>query len=303
MGGVSSDAGRRRAVRADRADAGREVQLADDGILIRIWGARGSVPCPGPRTVRYGGNTACIEVRCGPHLVIFDGGTGIRELGKALLAEGPVEADVFLTHFHLDHIAGLPFFTPAYDARNRVHFHAARLDTSLTLKTVVARMMSPPLFPVPVDEYRADVDFVDFALGDRLEPRPGLVLTTRALRHPGGACGYRLDWAGRSFAYVTDTEHPEDGSLDPGVQALMAGVDVAIYDAAYTDEEYERHRGWGHSTWREGVRAAEAAGVGTLVLFHHDPSHDDDAMDRIAADADAARPGTLVAQDGLTLRR
>ena len=277
--------------------------MADDEVLIRIWGARGSLPCPGPRTVRYGGNTACVEVRCGPHLVIFDGGTGIRDLGRALTEEAPVEADIFLTHFHLDHIAGLPFFASAYDARNRVHLHAARLDTALTLKTILGRMMSPPLFPVPIDEYRADVDFVDFAIGDRLEPRPGLVLETRPLRHPGGACGYRLGWAGRTIAYVTDTEHPQDGGLDPDVQALMAGADVAIYDATFTDDEYERHRGWGHSTWREGVRAADAAGVGTLVLFHHDPSHDDDAMDRIAADADAARPGTLVAQDGLILRR
>jgi phosphoribosyl 1,2-cyclic phosphodiesterase len=277
--------------------------LAKDDVLIRIWGGRGSVACPGPKTVRYGGNTACVEVRCGPHLVIFDGGTGIRELGKALTAEAPVEADVFLTHFHLDHIAGLPFFATAYDARNRVHFHAARLDTALTLKTIVARMMSPPLFPVPVDEYRADVDFVDFSVGDRLEPHPGLVLETRALCHPGGACGYRLSWAGRTIAYVTDTEHPRDGSLDPNVQDLMAGADVAIYDATFTDAEYACYQGWGHSTWREGVRAADAAGVGTLVLFHHDPAHDDDAMDRIAADAEAARPGTLVAQDGMTLRR
>lgn len=286
-----------------RTDARREVRLADDGILIRIWGARGSVPCPGPKTVRYGGDTACVEVRCGPHLVVFDGGTGIRELGRSLDPAVPVEADVFLTHFHLDHLLGLPFFKPAYDPNSRVHLHAARLDSSLSLKTILTRMMSPPLFPVPIDMYRADVDFLDFAAGDRLEPHPGLVIETRALNHPGGACGYRLSWGGRSVAYVTDTEHPLDGSLDPNVLALMDGADVAIYDAAYTDVEYRQHRGWGHSTWQEGVRAADAAGVGTLVLFHHDPSHDDEAMDRIAADADAARPGTLAATHGLVLRR
>lgn len=281
----------------------REERLADDGILVRIWGARGSVPCPGPKTVRYGGETACVELRCGPHLLVFDGGSGIRELGRSLENAGPVEADVFLTHFHLDHILGLPFFKPAYGPDNRVHLHAARLDSSLSLKTILARMMSPPLFPVPIDMYRADVDFRDFVAGDRLEPHPGLVVETRPLDHPGGACGYRVTWQGRSFAYVTDTEHPRDGSLDPNVQALMAGADVAIYDATFTDDEYEVYRGWGHSTWRAGVRAADAAGVGTLLLFHHDPSHDDAAMDRIAADADAARPGTLVATDGMVLRR
>ena len=285
------------------ADARREERLADDGILVRIWGARGSVPCPGPKTVRYGGDTACVELRCGPHLLVFDGGSGIRELGRSLENAGPVEADVFLTHFHLDHILGLPFFKPAYGPDNRVHLHAAQLDSSLSLKTILARMMSPPLFPVPIDMYRADVDFRDFVAGDRLVPHPGLVVETRPLDHPGGACGYRVTWQGRSFAYVTDTEHPRDGSLDPNVQSLMAGADVAIYDATFTDDEYEVYRGWGHSTWREGVRAADAAGVGTLLLFHHDPSHDDAAMDRIAADADAARPGTLVAMDGMVLRR
>jgi len=277
-----------------------DTTVADGEVQVRIWGARGSVACPGPQTVRYGGNTACVEVRCGSRVLVFDGGTGIRGLGNALAAEEPGEIDVYLTHFHLDHVAGLPFFEAAYRAGNRVRFHAARLNAEIGLRDILCRMMSPPLFPIPIDEFRAEVSFNEFDAGDVLRPKDGSRLETRLLNHPGGACGYRLVVGERVIAYVTDTEH-EPGRPDAAVLALMQDADVAIYDATYTDAEFETHRGWGHSTWSEGIRLADAAGVGTLVLFHHDPSHDDAAMDKIALDAATARPGTMVAREGLVL--
>jgi len=250
--------------------------------------------------VRYGGNTSCIEVRLGGRVLIFDGGTGIRVLGKALADEAPLDADIFLTHTHVDHIHGIPFFAPFFVPRNRIRLWAGNLAPRLTLKQVLCKYMAEPLFPVPPDIFAAEVTFHDFQAGETLTPAPGMLLKTAPLNHPHGATAYRLEEGGRSFCYVTDTEHVE-GTLDRHILSLVAGADVMAYDSTYTDQEYTRFRGWGHSTWEEGARLAEAAGVERLVIFHHDPGHDDRAMDSIAANAAAARPGTLVAYEGLTL--
>lgn len=276
-------------------------RLADDAMVVKVWGARGSVPCPGPRTVKYGGNTSCVEVRCAGHRIVLDGGTGIRELGHAMAAEplGPV--DVLLTHFHLDHIAGLPFWAPAYTPGNSIVFRAARLQQTFGLREILHKMMSPPLFPIPLDEFRADVRFEDFSCGAEFEPAPGVRVMTRPLNHPGGACGYRISHAGRSVAYVTDTEHVP-GTDDSNVIDLMRGADLAFYDSTYTEAELPAHAGWGHSTWEEAVRLAGIAGVETLVLFHHDPRHDDADLDRIGDQAAQARPGTVVAREGEEFR-
>lgn len=270
-------------------------------MVVKVWGARGSVPCPGPRTVRYGGNTSCIEVRCAGHRIVLDGGTGIRELGHAMSPEPPGPVDVLLTHFHLDHIVGLPFWAPAYTPGNSIVFRAARLQQTFGLREILHKMMSPPLFPIPLDEFRADVRFEDFSCGAEFEVAPGVSVQTRSLNHPGGACGYRISHAGHSMAYVTDTEHVP-GSDDANVLDLMRGADLAFYDATYTEAEFSAHLGWGHSTWEEAVRLADLADVGTLVLFHHDPRHEDDDLDRIGAEAARVRPGTLVAREGAEFR-
>ncbi|GAB4194728.1 MAG: MBL fold metallo-hydrolase [Thalassobaculales bacterium] len=269
-------------------------------LTVRFWGVRGSIPCPGPETVRYGGNTSCLEVRAGGRLLIFDAGTGIRVLGRALAAEGAVEGDLFFTHTHVDHINGLPFFGPLFSPANRFRLWAGHLKPELNLKEVLSAMMCEPLFPVPLDIFKADVSFNDFRAGQTLHPAPGVTLRTAPLNHPNRATGYRIDHAGRSICYVTDTEHVP-GAPDANILSLIAGADLVIYDSTYTDEEFPRFRGWGHSTWQEGVRLVEAAGAGRLVVFHHEPAHDDDTMDAIAAAAEARRPGTLVAREGMVL--
>lgn len=269
---------------------------------VRFWGVRGTVPCPGPETLRYGGNTACVEVRCGDKRLIFDAGTGIRPLGREWERNGcDLRAHIFLTHTHLDHVNGLPFFRPAYASGNCFQLWAGHLrPAGYRLQTVLQTLMQPPLFPVPLDILHACIGFHDFDAGDVLEPHPGVVVRTARLAHPGGAVGYRVEYGGRAVCYVTDTEH-EEGRLDRRVLRLIDGADIVVYDSTYTDREYPEYRGWGHSTWQEGVRLCEAAGAGRLVAFHHDPDRDDDDLDRIAAELERARPGSVVAREGLVL--
>jgi phosphoribosyl 1,2-cyclic phosphodiesterase len=290
--------------RSERRDTDAAGSLEDGvsgkGVELRIWGARGSLPCPGPSTVRYGGNTACVEVRMGGHLVILDGGSGIRGLSAKMRHEAPIEADVLLSHYHLDHIIGLPFFSAAFKHENTLRFRGARLETDITLRQILAKMMSPPLFPVPIDVYQATTSFEEFDPGESFELAGGIQVETRPLNHPGGACGYRLSYNGIVIAYVTDTEHVP-GQHCPNALALMRDADAVIYDATYTDEEFETYRGWGHSTWREANRLANLAGAETMILFHHDPNHDDAVMDRIAVEAAEDRAQTVVAREGLTL--
>ena len=267
---------------------------------VTFWGVRGSIACPGECTVRYGGNTSCLEVRCGDRLLIFDGGTGVRDLGIELQKNGPVDADLFLTHTHFDHICGLPFFMPLYVPGNTIRLSAGHLLPDMTLKNVLVEMMMAPLFPIPPEAFRADVSYQDFRMGETVSPGDGITLRTAPLNHPNNATGYRIEYDGRSICYITDTEHVE-GERDANIVGLIAGADLVIYDATYTDEEYPKYRGYGHSTWQEGMRLVEAAKAKTLVIFHHDPAHDDDRMDEIAAEAERRRPGTIVAREGMVL--
>ena len=160
--------------------------------------------------------------------------------------------------------------------------------------------MSFPFFPLQVDALHAELEFHDFHAGDVINPRPGVTLRTAALNHPGGAIGYRIEYGGQSVAYVTDIELG-DGPLDPALLALTKDAALVILDTTYTDEELPSHAGWGHSSWQQGIRLANAAGAGRLCLFHHDPEHDDAFMDKIRRAAEAARPGTIVASEGLQI--
>lgn len=277
------------------------MSQAPSPFKVRFWGVRGTVATPGPSTVRYGGNTSCIEVLCGSSRLVFDVGTGARELGKALIKNGPCSAHVFLTHTHLDHVAGFPFFKPAYCDQSRFQIWAGHLSAQgLSLKCTLKALMSRPLFPVPIDVMHARIDFHDFQAGERLEPVPGVEIQTAPLRHPGGATGYRVNFAGRSFAIVTDTEH-EPGAPDQAILKLIAGCDVVVYDCTYEDATFERFRGWGHSTWQEGVRLCRAAGAKRLIAFHHDPNSDDEMLDGIDAALAAALDGSCVAAEGMVI--
>jgi phosphoribosyl 1,2-cyclic phosphodiesterase len=274
---------------------------AEDSMLVRFWGVRGSIASPGAHTVRYGGNTPCVEVRCGSNIIILDGGTGIRALGASLMRSGVrIDADILLSHCHLDHISGLPFFAPFFAAGHRLRLWAGNLAPTFRLEEVVRKMISPPLFPIQLEVFRANIEYRDFRAGEVLNPRPGVTVRTALLDHPDGATGYRIEHAGKVLSYLTDTELRAGGS-EPRLLELARGADLMIYDCTYTEAEIAARAGWGHSTWQQGVRLAEAAGAKTFCLFHHDPEHDDAFMDMIARQAGAARPGSVVAREGLEI--
>lgn len=232
---------------------------------------------------------------------MFDGGTGIRYLGNRLAAEAPLDADLFFTHTHFDHVCGLPFFRPFFQPQNTFRLWAGHLERGLTLHRVLVEFMMAPLFPVAPEIFCAKVTYGEFRAGETLSPGPGIVLRTVPLNHPNGATGYRIEYGGRSVCYLTDTEHVSGGP-DRRILSLIAGADIVIYDCMYTDAEYAAgHVGWGHSTWQEGVRLCKAANAKRLVVFHHNPDYDDDALDAIGREVEAAMPGALVASEGLLL--
>lgn len=274
---------------------------SQSAISVRFWGVRGSIACPGATTLRYGGNTSCVEVRCGDRLIIFDGGTGMRELGSVLLKDkGFVDADIFFSHTHLDHIDGLPFFAPFFAEDHRLRLWAGHLLPTFNIEQVIRKVMSAPLFPIEVEMFRANIEFRDFRAGDLLMPYDDVMLHTIPLDHPDGSTGYRLEFAGRSLVYLTDTEL-RAADYEYQLAMFARGADLVIFDCTYTDAEIAAHAGWGHSTWRQGLRVAEAAGAKSFCLFHHDPSHNDAFMDAVGAEAAAARPNTVVAREGMVI--
>jgi len=256
---------------------------------LRLWGTRGSCPSPGPSTVRYGGNTTCVEVRSDDgHLAILDAGTGIRELGRSLVesADGrPIHGDLFFSHAHWDHIQGLPFFTPAFQSGN--HFRLFGAPTLLqSLEVVLRQQMSPVVFPVAFDDLHAHIEFRELT-GYRAVQN-GIEINAISVRHPGGALGFRLSPSGatgRCVVFIPDNELDQFGDSAPGAPTreelirFAHGAKVLIHDAMYTGAEYMDHRGWGHSSYRDAVDFAIAAEVQALVLFHHEPDRSDDALE------------------------
>ncbi|WP_139310656.1 MBL fold metallo-hydrolase [Allorhizobium taibaishanense] len=271
-----------------------------DVFQVKFWGSRGSIPVCGADFDVYGGNTPCIEVRCGEHRLIFDAGSGIRQAGLDMIGDSAREVDLFFTHCHYDHIIGFPFFKPIYNPDITVNIWSGHLAGSMTTHQMIRQFVSPPYFPVRMDICKASLRFHDFKAGDRLTPRPGIVIDTFSLNHPGGCVGYRVEWQGKVLALVFDIEH-QPGELDPTALALMADADVAVYDAAFTEAEMERYRGFGHSSWEQGVILSNAASVGRLVLFHHAPWRNDSELALLERLAQEALPSALAARDGMVL--
>lgn len=281
---------------------------------VTFWGVRGSIPAPGPDTVRYGGNTPCLAIEhdnVGPdQMVILDAGTGIRPLGKTLIdrADGGLKVDLLITHTHWDHIQGLPFFTPFFGGANQVRIHGPQ-QGSTPLEQILRQQMHPVVFPVPLDALAAELT-VNHVIPGTFQV-DGFDVQAIRLRHPGVTLGYRLtpQAGGPSMAYVTDNELGSGGDYDVGpnwrseLVEFLGGVDLLIHDAMYNDADLADLRGWGHSSPKEAVELAKEAGARQLVLFHHRPEHGDAAMDALLASARkvAGDLNVVAATEGLEL--
>jgi phosphoribosyl 1,2-cyclic phosphodiesterase len=275
------------------------ASASDDSHRLIFRGVRGTVPTPEPDKKMYGGNTTCIELALSPRrIMLVDCGTGLRELRLPDDAEG-FHFEVLLTHYHVDHLMGLPLFEPLYEPHNSFTFYGHGWKDR-GVRAALERFFCPPLFPISLGETAARKDFVD--LGDEPLELEGLRITHARLNHPQGVTAFRLQGANRSVVFATDCERGEPRS-DALFESFARNADVVIHDAQYTEEEYNRrYRGWGHSTWKQAVEAAEAVGAGRLVLFHHDPERGDDELNAIVKKAAAKYSRVEAAREGMSLQ-
>jgi len=268
----------------------------DFRIRLKFWGVRGSIATPVMENLGYGGNTTCVEVRTPGDLLIIDGGTGLRNLGLTLQEEfagRTCSLSFLMTHFHWDHIQGLPFFAPLFSPSTEVTFRTSRSPEEI--KEILGGQMTDPYFPVDFELAPAKKQYAELNSGPFRQG--GLTVHPFPLNHPQGGTGYRIEKDGAVVVHASDLEHG-DPRLDRVLREYAQDADVLVFDAQYTPEEHESKRGWGHSTWREATRVARDCHVGQLVLFHHDPGHNDAFIDEIVNEARRYVENTVAAREG-----
>lgn len=278
---------------------------------IKFWGVRGSIPCPGPRTMKYGGNGACLQltVENRKEIIVIDAGSGVRELGNSLLKhelpKGPMNISLYLTHTHWDHIMGFPYFVPIYIPGTKLKVVGPVSFEDDPLKDVVGGQMKYRYFPINIGELSAEIEYERLREEPEIDLGDGLTMGTKILNHPLTALGYRFEYKGKVFCtcydhepyrnlFITDPEHPEyDEAMayegeevakeqNLAIEDFFRGADLLVHDSQYTEEEYQTKVGWGHSTFEHAIASANRAGVKKLILFHHDPDRTDEQIDELA---------------------
>jgi phosphoribosyl 1,2-cyclic phosphodiesterase len=271
---------------------------------IKFYGTRGSIPICGPEFQEFGGNTTCVLIDGPKRTGIFDAGTGIRELGKELVNDPNIGIDrpcfLVFSHFHWDHIQGLPFFAPAYDpSRHFVIAAIGRERYGQDIKSIFAAQMQSDYFPVPLDNMGAQIDFLK-TKEDFLKDGKAMARAVKH-NHPGNAYSYRIEGEnGKVVVFCTDIEHGDE--IDERIVDLSKGADLLIHEGQYTPEELPRFKGWGHSSWEQAVEVAQRACVKRLVITHHDPDHDDDFLREVEKKCQARFPNTLLAREKMEIK-
>jgi len=290
-----------------------------DFLSVAFHGVRGSTACHGADTARYGGNTSCVSLSApGNDPLLFDLGTGLRYFGLSQPANTPFRGNCLLSHYHWDHVQGLPFFTPLLRADSELDIFGPAPEDGRSVAEVMNETIRPPWFPVTLDDLPGTVRFHDvghlaagdpgFVLAPRDESADGFEVMVREAPHSGRSAGFRVTWAGRTVTYLSDHQQPIDGPFEitEGVRELCASADVLIHDAQYTAAEFALREDWGHCTVEFAVWVAITTGVKTLVLFHHDPTHSDDLIDVLTTQAAACGRASglevVSAHEGLMLR-
>ena len=298
---------------------------------VRFWGVRGSIPCPGPSTVVYGGNTSCLEIRAGEKHVIVDIGTGVKPLGDWIMAndlkKGPLDMDIFITHTHWDHIMGFPMFTPIFIPGTKIRILGPVSFDDDTLASIIGNQLSYRYWPVRQSELAAAIEYHELK-ETSMDLGGGLKVTTKYLNHPILCLGYRFEYQGKSIVTAYDHEpfrnlfptDPDDPSYNEEaaqegeaaakeenekILRFFSGADILIHDTQFTAEEFEKHLGWGHSSYDYAIDVSGRAGVNKLVLFHHDPNRSDEQLksieDNYLAASRSFAPEILMAREGLIL--
>jgi phosphoribosyl 1,2-cyclic phosphodiesterase len=263
-------------------------------LQVRFHGVRGTTPTPVAANLGHGGNTPCVQILNPAHpetALLLDAGTGLHALGHELRQTPPTATHIFFSHFHWDHIQGLPVFLPLYEKSAHLHLHSTYSTDHL--HRTLRLQHAAPYFPVDFNELPAKLTFHQTLACAQIDD---LNLEPFALHHPGGSTGFRISNAHSAIVYATDHE-PGNAAADDRLLAAARNADILILDAQYTPDEYTAHIGWGHGTWKHAAQIARAAGVKQLVLFHHDPHHDDDALQQIVAEARTHFPNTIAAAE------